>query len=167
MADPTEIPLIIDTATPAAEFLLKAATAEVRRECGWHVTPILTETLTLNGSGGRELRIPSGRIRSVTQVLNDGTDVTADVDHSEAGVLRLATCWTDKLGGVQVTLEHGWAQWEAADVAGVVAAIASRSTIREGVVAAQSVGGASVRYEVASLLQSERAIIQRYVVRSG
>lgn len=166
MANPVEIPPIIDTATPDAALLLKAATAEVRRECGWHVTPILTETLTLNGSGGRELRIPSGRIRAVTEVLNDGTDVTADIEHSQAGVLRLATCWTHKLGGVQITLEHGWAEWEAADVAGVVAAIASRSTIREGVVAAQSVGGASVRYEVASLLQSERAIIQRYAVRS-
>jgi len=167
MADPEELAPIIDTATPDATFLLKAATAQVRRACGWHVTPIIEQTLTVDGSGGRELRIPSGRILSIASVLNDGEDVTADVDSSEAGILKLPYCWTDKFGGVVIELEHGYAQWEAADLAGVVAAIASRSTMRTGIVAAQAVGGASVRYEIAPMLEQEHAIVQRYAVRSG
>ncbi len=166
MADPEEIPPIINTATPDAAFLLRAATAQVRRECGWHVTPILTETITVDGTGGPELRIPSGRIRNLISVLNDGEDVTADVDTSEAGILRLPYCWTDKFSGVVIELEHGFAQWEAADLAGVVAAIATRSSMRTGVVAAQSIAGASVRYDIAPMLESEREIVQRYAVRS-
>jgi len=167
MPDPEELAPIIDTATPNAAFLLEAATAQVRRECGWHVTPIIEETLTIDGSGGRELRIPSGRIRSIASVTSDGEDVTADVDSSEAGILRLPYCWTDKFGGVVIELEHGWAQWEAADIAGVVAAIASRSATPTGLVAAQGIAGASVRYEIAPMLESERAIVQRYAVRTG
>lgn len=82
-----------------------AATSAIRRYCGWHIAPEVTETLTLDGPGGTLLRLPSLYVTDVVSVTNDGTAVT-DPEWSANGLIR--GCWTSKFRGVVVTFTHGY-----------------------------------------------------------
>lgn len=163
-------PIVNPSTQIDAAFWLNAAHGAVRRECGWHVAPILEETLTLDGSGGRALLLPSRRVVELLQVLNDGADVTADVDLSAAGVLELQCgSWTRRLGRVSVKLRHGWAPDEVPEVAALIATLAKRGGSSPGIVARQSVNGASVDYVTAGgaplsipLLADEKRTLDPY-----
>lgn len=156
VADPTVPAAIVAPGARTPQFWYDAATAEVRRFCGWHVAPIITSTLVLDGSGDIELLLPSGRVRSISAVSNDGDDVLAKVEWSEKGLIRLSTNWTRKYRGVTVTLEHGYSAAEAADVAGVISSLADRSSTLPVGIKSQSVGPAAVAYQVAPLMQEEK-----------
>lgn len=145
---PDVIPPIVGATTPInADFWLKAAHGAVRRHCGWHVAPIVAQTITLDGAGGTDLLIPSLRVVELVQVLNDDVDVTAAVDTSTSGVLRLTTgCWTQRLGRIRVTLRHGYDLEEIPEVAAIIAGVAKRGPQAGGVISSQSVNGASVSY---------------------
>lgn len=84
--------------------------ALIRSYCGWHVAPVRTETLTVDGSGGTIQPLPTLHVVAVDAVENDGVAV-ADVEWSESGFLRGR--WTSKLRGVTVTLTHGYVTWPA------------------------------------------------------
>lgn len=179
VTDPTALSLIMTSSTPTDRaFWLNAAHQAVRRECGWHVAPIITETLVLDGRGGKALLLPSKRVREVMSVLNDGTDVTDAVRFSRrSGVLTLASGWSTEVGSIEVTLEHGYSPAEAADVAGIIAAASARgaSTAAAGAVIEQSVGGARVRYGSdnkggilsVQLLESEKTMLAQYKLNWG
>ncbi|TFD58037.1 hypothetical protein E3T43_07260 [Cryobacterium sp. Hh7] len=139
------LPAIIGAQAFDQAFWLKAANQTVRSYCGWHVAPIITESITLDGNGSKTLLLPSKRVTDVVSVLNDGIDVTATVRKSEKGMLELTRgCWSDELGAIEVTFTHGY---EAADdVAGVIAALVSRAASSPAGIAAQAVGPANVKY---------------------
>lgn len=148
-------------------FWLNAANQAVRSECGWHVAPVITETLTLDGNGGSVLLLPSKRVKTLISVINDGVDVTAQVDHSRAGILELASGWTSRLGKVIISLEHGYEFVDVPDVAGVVAALAARSSVIPAGIAAQNIGPAGVKYGTAPMLESEKAALAPYKLNWG
>lgn len=126
-------------------FWLKAANQSVRSYCGWHVAPVITEVFTRDGDGGRTLMLPTQRLVSVVKVLNDGADVTDQVRASEKGMLELRCGrWSTELGAIEVTIDHGFDA--ADDVAGVIAALASRGVSSPAGIASQTIGPASVRY---------------------
>lgn len=139
------IPPIVGGQTPInAEFWLNAAHGAVRRFCGWHVAPVITATLTLDGNGGTDILLPSLRVVRLDAALNDGVDVTAQVDTSHAGILRLTSGrWTNRLGGVTVTLSHGYELDEVPEVAAIIAGIAKRGPNSGRVEASESVNGSS------------------------
>ena len=91
-----------------------SACDEVRGAAGWHIAPVITETLTLNGRGGRVLLVPSLRIvrviavRDVTDPAAPRTldDWRADID---AGMLHRSAGWPEGVASVEVELEHGFA----------------------------------------------------------
>jgi len=89
---------------------LAAAEKTVRDFAGWHIAPVLTQTLTLNGSGERSLLLPTLRVKAIAAASNAGVelDPTA-LEWSEDGRIRLpdGQRWTDRLRGVRITLEHG------------------------------------------------------------
>lgn len=127
-----------------ADFWLKAAHGVVRRFCGWHVAPVIDETLTLDGSGGRDILLPSLRVVQLASVMNDGVDVTEQVDTSHAGILRLTSgCWTKRLGRVTVTLTHGYELDEVPEVAAIIAGVAKRGPNSGRVDASESTNGSS------------------------
>lgn len=127
-----------------ADFWLKAAHGVVRRFCGWHVAPVIDETLTLDGSGGRDILLPSLRVLQLTSVMNDGVDVTTQVDTSHAGILRLTSgTWTNRLGRVIVTLTHGYELDEVPEVAAIIAGVAKRGPNSGRVDASESTNGSS------------------------
>lgn len=93
-------------------WLLAAALAAARGYCGWHVTPSRTETITVDGSGGNLLLLPTLRLTALTAITED--DVELDVDTvrwSSDGRLRKhhVRChrWTHHYQGVTVTITHG------------------------------------------------------------
>ena len=53
--------------------LLDAASAAVRRYCGWHIGPVAEETLVLDGPGGDLLVLPTLRLEAVTAFWTEGT----------------------------------------------------------------------------------------------
>ena len=154
-----------------AAFLANAASASVRAYCGWHVAPVVTEALTLDGAGGRSLLVPSMRIRAVARVTNDASDVTADVKWSRSsGVMTLASGWSCDVGSIEVELTHGFDLDEVPDVAAIVVAIGSRVSDGNGMVVHETAGGMSRRFATTSdgnvpgvpLFRTEREALDRY-----
>lgn len=129
-------------------FWRKAAEARVRRFCGWHVAPIATSELVLDGRGGRRLLLPTGRIVSVANVRSDGDDVSGRVRFSnEVGALELdGGSWSRRYGGVTLSLTHGWAPEDVPEVQAIILATAKRSLDGAGLYVQQAIGSASVTY---------------------
>ena len=150
---------------------LDAATAAVRAYCGWHVTPEVTETVTVDVEGCTVL-LPSLYVTDVTEVRAEGEVVdAAGYEWSAAGILRVHA----KRGfrTLEVTMTHGYA--EAPDVAEVVLRAAARSTAVNGSDGAAfplksvQVGQVSEGYAVptswaggSALTDEDRAVLDRY-----
>lgn len=176
MADPTATsPIVGATSQVNAQFWLNAAHASVRNECGWHVAPLITETLAMDGSGGTTLLLPSKRIKQVVAATSDGVDVTDRVHVSQrAGMVEIEGCWSRRLGGISITLEHGYAPEEVPDVAALILNLAKRAGSGQSLIASQSVNGASVSYLTAGgaplsvpLLQIEKDMLSKYRLNWG
>lgn len=108
-------------------LVLARSLAEVRRWCRWHVTPERTETVTLDGTGGPLLRLPTKRLATLTAVTEDGTELdTDDLEYAAIGLVRKKSRidWTSALGGVVVTMTHGFS--DAPDFEAAVLSVADR-----------------------------------------
>lgn len=147
-----------------AQAALEDWTAEVRGFCGWHVTPSVTETITVDGSGRGLIMLPSLHVTAVTSVTEDGVALLpADYTWNAAGCLaRVGTrFWSTAASSVTVTFTHGHAS--APDLARVIKAAATRgqdspngSFIRQvGLVAFQAP-------KSDGFLESELAVLNRY-----
>lgn len=136
---------------------LDVAVSIARTYCRWHIAPTLTQTLTLDGRGGRLLALPSLHVVDVTAVTVDGVEVT-DFEWSDNGTLERCAGWPAKRRSIEVTLEHGHAACPD-DVAGVVASIAAKlplTTGGEGVevgVVEEAIG--TYRYRLSDSSQTE------------
>lgn len=130
---------------PAIADPREFAQSAIRDYCGWHVAPILTETLTVDGNGRSLLLLPSGRIRKLLKVEVCGEDVTDRVRASARAGMIEGVMFPRRFGAVEVTLEHGFSPVEAASVLGVL----DRATKRFATdprIRSQAVAGASVGY---------------------
>lgn len=171
------IPDIVSSSTQVnPAFWLKAAQGAIRRACGWHVAPVITETLTLDGRGGKSLLLPSKRVASIASVVNDGQDVTEQVKFSRrAGVLTLASGWSCDVGSIEVTLTHGYKSEDVPEVAALIVTLTKRAATGGGAIAQQGIGPASVRYATGRdggalgvpLLESEHAVLEPYKLNWG
>jgi hypothetical protein len=170
------IPAIVTADTQVnPAFWLNAANAAVRRECGWHVAPVITETLTLDGKGGTSLLLPSQRVIALGSVLNDGEDVTSRVRFSRtSGVLTLADGrWCDNVGSIVVTLTHGHTLEEVPDVAALIVTLTKRAAAAGVNITSQGIGPASVTYATGRdgapislpMLESEKATLAPFSLR--
>lgn len=112
----------VPEADPRLVPLLAGASAGVRRWCGWHVAPVLEETLTGDGPAGRLLLLPTGRLLEVVSGTNAGEAVdVAGLDFSAAGMVELrAGSWSGRLGSVSLRVRHGYDVADVADVAQIV-----------------------------------------------
>lgn len=150
-----------------AGMWLKAAQAAVRAYCGWHVCPQLTHTITVDSYGGQTLLLPTKHIVDVSNVTVNGVDCTANVQWSEAGILRLTTgVFPDGLRDVSVSLTDGYEPAAVPQIMALLVTLAKRAQIQPGI-ASQSVNGASISYSTAAtpgvaLLQSEMDLLAPY-----
>jgi len=161
-----------------AQNLIDQATALVRRYCGWHVTPSLSETVILDGSGNGIQLLPTMHLSAVTSVTYDGVLLTdEDYSWSPVGVIEYAPSgpyfstavrWATGLGKVVVVMTHGFD--EAPDLAGVIMAIASRAQASPNGVTRSQMGpfsesfsqtGANIAGGV-SMVKHEEGILDRY-----
>lgn len=156
-------------------FWLNAANQAIRTECGWHVAPIITEELVLDGPGGTALLVPSKRVRSIISATSDGRDVTGQVKFSRrAGVLTLASGWSCDVGSIELTIEHGFELDEVPDIAAVIVGLTKRAA-SSGAIVQQSIGSASAKLAVGRdgaalgipLLESEKLVLDRYRLNWG
>ena len=114
------------------DALLDQANAVVRGYCGWHVAPVVTQTVTLVGSRNPLLALPSLNVTAVSSVTVDGVAVDVDAyTWSAIGVLRRVDCWwngfastTGGQSAVEVTFTHGYDS--VPDLARVILALANR-----------------------------------------
>lgn len=141
------VPDLVEAGAPIpAEFWIKAAQASVRSECGWHVAPSYRETLRLDGSGGRQLLLPSKHVTEVHSVVCAGVDVTDEVYWSRSGTMEFESrVWPSMPGVIEVELTHGFDAGEVPEVAALMVTLARRARAMTSV-AKQGVNGASVEY---------------------
>lgn len=137
---------------PFTDSVVFAAAESVRSECGWHIAPQVTETITVDSPGGRVLLLPSLFVTEVTAVR----DVTGDEPRtltgwriSRAGMLHLAGGWPEGFAAVEVDLTHGYESCPA-ELLAVIADRALRNA-KDSTVVQESLGSRSVSYRDAPL----------------
>lgn len=141
--------------TDAAQPLLDAASEAVRDYCGWHIAPIVTETVTADGSGGEIQGLPTLMLLDLITVSSDGTALTvADVEWSANGSMRQCW-WTAKFRGVVAEIEHGYADTPAVIVALICEMVLRGAVIPVGVTREQS-GGESVTWSIDEVYLTDR-----------
>ncbi|WP_431785375.1 hypothetical protein [Microbacterium maritypicum] len=157
------------------QFWLNAANQAIRTECGWHVAPIITEELVLDGTGGKNLLVPSLRIREVVSVKSDGREVTDEVKFSRrAGVLTLASGWSCEVGSIELTIRHGFDADEVPNVAALIVTLTKRAASSSAFVQ-QAVGPASAKLATGRdgaalgvpLMESEKDTLAPYRLNWG
>ncbi len=159
------------------DYWLSVAQSAVRRYCGWHVAPVIEETIQVDAGGGNVLLLPSGRVLEVTSVVSDGRDITSEVEWSENGTMIYSCRFSRALRGVSVTLKHGYTPEEAPDVLEVVRGLSTRAQAgsQVGLAVSQSAGGMSVRYGTnadgfapgVELMSTDRSTLDLYKITRG
>ena len=98
--------------------LLTDAVSDARALCGWHVTPVRTATITLDGPGSPLLVLPTLRMTGLASVVEDGIELdVSTLAWSSRGLVRKKSgaCWSGQFSSITVVFEHGI---DAADAAG-------------------------------------------------
>ena len=142
----------------------------IRSYCGWHITPSVTETLTLDGNGDKRLLLPTKKLTNVLELRIDGVEQNL-YSWSEDGWLTLpgSSVFPATDRSVEVVIEHGFGY--VPEVTRVVDKLIQRASLSPtGNIVNQRAGTQSVTYsssrgEVAtdlSLLQSEKDALNPY-----
>lgn len=115
--------------------MLAAALAAARGHCGWHVSPVRTETLTLDGPGGRLLSVPTLKVVGTPTVTEDGRPVDARWSAGFPGCARKRSraYWSDEFGAITVTLTHGLTEDQAADWRDAICSMVEEMALRSKV----------------------------------
>lgn len=139
----------------------------VRRYCGWHVTPVKTHILRLNGSGAALLRLPTLRLGAILSLRENGVDIDPEsLEWSTDGRVFKAgrLPWTDRLGGIVIEIEHGFADAEMAAFAEAITSVTShQSGDREILGPFQWLGPEAV-VSGSAFTTTEKAIIDLYAL---
>lgn len=111
----------IKASDPRVLPLLSAASTAVRRWCGWHIAPVVTEELVLDSPGGSLIVLPTMRLLEVTALTVGG--VVFDVESLEWSAngevrTRDRRGWPEGFRNMSATIRHGFES--APDVAQVV-----------------------------------------------
>lgn len=150
------------------DTLAARAVAAIRDYCGWHVAPVLQETVTVESDGSGVVFLPTLRVVSVDAVEVDGVPVTvARRDWSQYGWLRVSA----EVGvPVAVTLTHGYDVTESLKAAALTLAQAAKSP-DDRLIRSQRLGDAQIDYVSASAAieavrvpGSARTTLDRYVL---
>lgn len=102
------------TGQPGAPFSDEVATSvgdQIRRLCGWHIAPQVTETLVIDSDGGRVLMLPSLHVVNVTgvrDVSGSTPRVLTGWKWSRDGMIEARGFWPRGFRSVEVDLIHGY-----------------------------------------------------------
>ncbi|OIN79805.1 hypothetical protein BMG05_16585 [Mycobacterium malmoense] len=96
---------------PETARLLTTALAAARAYCGWRVTPVAVETITVDGPGSRLLSLPTLQLVELQAVTENGVELDIDELHwSKAGLVRKKSGhrWSHRYDAITVTMNHGY-----------------------------------------------------------
>lgn len=99
---------------PRIQSAIQVATGIIRALADGRIfTPMDGDEVTIDGSGGRLVKLPGQLlpIRDVSAVVEEGVDLAVDdFTWSANGILERADGhrWTSKRRGLVVTVDHGW-----------------------------------------------------------
>lgn len=143
--------------------LVRQAQGTVRRYCGWHIAPEVTETLTLNGSGSRSLWLPSLYVTDIGSITDCGTTVDADdYDWSANGYVQRRTgCWTFRARQIVVDLTHGYEEIPD-ELIGVAVSLAARRASSPAGYKRETTGPFSVEHGGREFLQDELDVLNTF-----
>jgi hypothetical protein len=155
---------------PFADAIVDGAVAWLRREVGWHIAPVVEETLTLDSLGGRTLILPTRKIVQVTQVrdVSDAATVvlTGWRKSSKAGLLHRWCGWPRGFESVEVDLEHGFAETPK-ELLAVIVELCQSGMVNSRV-SQESAGGESVSLRTGGALGVESAsVLDGLTVHAG
>lgn len=88
-----------------------AACARVRSAAGWHIAPVVTETVTVAGAGLPYVAVRTLRLLDVSAATDQGVAVTPK--WRESGYVypdAVGGSWGASFDGVQLTIRHGYEQ---------------------------------------------------------
>lgn len=106
--------------------MLASALEMARNHVGWHVSPIRTDTVVLDGPDSRMLYLPTRKLNTLTSIAENGTTLDlSKLSWSTGGVpgirgapvrVRKKTngWWTCNYQGISVVMTHGYTEAEAA-----------------------------------------------------
>jgi hypothetical protein len=154
---------------PYPSQAVRVAESTVRGECGWHIAPVIEETLDVDHAGGSSIVLPSLRIVEVAEVRDRVTDtVLAGWDWSAAGILTRPAGWPPGPRAVRVTLAHGH-DTTPPELIGMVAELAAafRSTVPGTRSESRTVGGVATArtFSPSPVLSTFAHVLDRYRVR--
>lgn len=168
---------LFGSAPDGVDQMLLAASALVRSACRWHVWPVVTETLTLDGPGRDLLSLPTLKVTALTSVTETlrgkgQSPATVDLDDVEWSASGLVwrhdrSCWTSRARGITVSFSHGWSV-PPDEIVQTVLAVAGRARANPLRLTQMSVGQRSESYGGASpgapggLLLDELATLAPY-----
>lgn len=165
---------------PGGQGTRGAAWGIIRAYARWHITPIITETLTLDATGTQTINLPTLRLLEVERLEYAGQEIDpAGFEFSDAGLIRVGkTALPSRLGGIKATIRHGYDPKECAEIFQIAQALAERIQIgnaSQGVVQ-QTTGPFSMRFGTiaggvpvsqALLLEPEKQVLARYRLPLG
>lgn len=144
-----------------------AAEAAARRFCGWHIAPIVPQTVRVRGRGETELRLPTLHLVDVHRVTVGDTVVPlATVSWTTDGLLAATgRTWN---GVVEVDMLHGFEA--GSDVAAIITQVAARAQASPTGAVRTTVGQVTVQHgQVApgvagglALMVHERELLEPY-----
>lgn len=161
----------IKGAEPRVIEALRAVSAEIRREAGWHIWPVLEgHELVLDGSGGRVQPVPTLHLLKVNSVSSAGVAIPPEaVDFSRAGLLEIVgpQLWTRRYGQVLLNIDHGWEQVD--ELKGLCLSITARALASPLGATREGAGSLSVNWGMTSSVSggiiptaAELATVTRY-----
>lgn len=165
--------------TPADvdEFAWRAAISAIRDHCNWHIAPVVTETITVDGPGAGMLLLPTLHLTDLVEVLDDGVAVDPEIlQWSVRGAVRKGRGpywfqrWTSKYRGVTLTMTHGYEDFPQGVIA--VARDMAKSVDRVGASALGSgphtvqfgVTAAGVQAGAVGISDLQLRVLHRYTV---
>lgn len=141
--------------------MVEVAVAAIRADAGWHIAPVVTETVTVFGDGRRSLFLPSLRVLSVDAVTFGGLPVQGWM-LCPGCVLYGISSWEWPVGPVQVTLTHGYES--APDLIPAVAARLNGFTRGDRAVVSQTDGPFTTTYSTDAEMSASDTVISRYSI---
>lgn len=135
-----------------AQQAIAAASAAIRNECGWHVSPVLACRAVLTPDG-RLARMPAKMVESVESVFDHGQELAeGQYEWRRDGLLRRACfCnWKCGWGGIEVAYTAGFEPCAVQDLASACIHIAEAVLAVPAGIASEAAGGVSVSYSAAA-----------------
>lgn len=138
---------------PFEEGVVDAAVANLRKVAGWHIAPLLSETVALDVEYGRSVILPTLRLDAVTAVRNATSLTEAPTAVAEyrttptlrfrAGIVDRPSWWP--CGVLEFDITHGYSQCPA-DLLPAIAEACHQLVAASRVVQGQTSGPFNVTY---------------------